>query len=284
MYDELKRVLVGKGVPAGQIAFIHDHNNRKQKDGLYSAVNRGDIRIVLGSTKKLGTGVNVQERLVALHHLDISWKPSDMEQRNGRGERQGNWAAKAFLDNQINVFYFATERTLDASMYNTVSLKARFITQIKTTSDLTVRTIKDLEEDVDIGGMAAELSGDPIFKERATLTKKIGDLERSNRGFLQDRYNLEDRAKREETLLKHYSRRIASLVKSIPLLQDIPRDANGDTILKGTVHRLEYTKLGEFGRAILEEAEYAKKYKMMGKPIELGSLWGFKVFGEVSGV
>lgn len=204
-----------------------------------------------------------------------------MEQRNGRGERQGNWAAKNHLNNTLNCFYYATERTLDASMYYTVSLKARFIAQIKTTSDSSVRSIKDIEEDVDMGGMAAELSGDPIFKEKATLQKKLGELERSNRSYLQNRYNLEDRVKRENKLLEHFAGRIAALEKAIPLLKGIPKDADGDTILKGTVRKIEYSKLADFGRAVLEEAEYAKKYSVVGRPFELGSIWGFRIVGEL---
>ncbi len=281
VYDELKRVLVQKGIPEEQIAFIHHYKTRKQKDSLYAAVNNGNIRIVFGSTKKLGTGVNVQQRLSALHHLDISWKPSDMEQRNGRGERQGNWAAKNYLGNTINCYYYATERTLDASMYNTVSLKAKFIAQIKTTSDVNVRSVKDIEEDVDMGGMAAELSGDPIFKERATLQKKLGDLERSNRSFLQNRYNLEDRIKREERLSADCSKRISALEKAIPLLDFMDKDKDGEVVLAGKVQKNSYSKLGAFGKAIQEEAAYLKKYSILGKPFELGTLWDFKIFGEL---
>lgn len=133
VYSELKYKLIQKGIQEIEIAFIHDYNTRKQKEELFEAVNRGNVRVVLGSTKKLGTGVNVQTLCVAGHHLDISWRPADIEQRNGRFERQGNEVAKSFLDNKVTAYYYATERTLDASMYNTVSQKAKFIAQLKVT-------------------------------------------------------------------------------------------------------------------------------------------------------
>ena len=171
VYSEMRRLLVERGIPEKEVVFIHDYNTRKQKEDLFEAVNKGEVRIILGSTKKLGTGVNVQNRAVAGHHLDISWRPSDIEQRNGRFERQGNEAAKIYRNNKVDAFYYATERTLDASMYNTVSQKSKFIAQLKTTASADVRTIKDIEEDVDMGSMAAELSGDPVFKEKANLQK-----------------------------------------------------------------------------------------------------------------
>lgn len=279
-YSELKRLLKQHYIPENQIAFIHDYNTRKQKDGLYEAVNNGDIRIVLGSTKKLGTGVNVQNRCVAGHHLDISWRPSDLEQRNGRFERQGNVAAKQYMEDKVRAFYYATERTLDASMYNTVSVKAHFIAQIKLSSDPEVRVIKDIEEDVDMGHMAAELSGDPIFKEKATLTKKISELEQLNRSFLHKRLNTEDNLKQSQRLKAFYENKITILEKTIPLLDKLPREKD-EYKLVAAVKGQSYDKIGAFGAALLREAQYAVKYRPQGYSFELGSLWDFKVMGTI---
>ncbi|MDE3185127.1 MAG: hypothetical protein KGM16_17085 [Bacteroidota bacterium] len=281
VYSELKRLLVEKGIPEKEIVFIHDYNTRKQKEDLFEAVNKGDIRIVLGSTKKLGTGVNVQNRAVAGHHLDISWRPSDLEQRNGRFERQGNEAAKIYCDNKVNAFYYATERTLDASMYNTVSQKAKFIAQLKTTSSADVRTVKDIEEDVDMGSMAAELSGDPVFKEKANLQKRITELTQLEKSFKSKKYDFENNIRRSETRIKAFEKQAVILKKTIPLLKSIPKDEKGEFIFLAKVAGQNYNKVGEFGTAMISEAEHAKKYKPTGHVFVLGELWNFKVLGKV---
>lgn len=281
VYAEIKKLLVQKGVPESQVVFIHDYNTRKQKESLFEQVNDGAIRIVLGSTKKLGTGVNVQQRCVALHHLDISWKPSDIEQRNGRGERQGNEAAKQYCDNTVQCFYYATERTLDASMYNIVGQKAKFIAQIKTTDNPEIRIAKDIEEEVDMGSMAAELSGDPIFKEKATLSKRITELIQLEKSFLQKRFNTEDNVRHSKILLVHYEEKIAGLKKAIPFLDTIPKDEQGNVVFSGKVGNKAFDKVGEMGMAMITEAEHAKKYKSPGSPFIIGSVWGFQIVSAI---
>lgn len=281
VYDELKRLLVSKGIPEKEIAFIHDYNTRKQKDALYTAMNEGSISITLGSTKKLGVGVNVQTLLIAMHHIDISWRPSDIEQRNGRGERQGNEAAKMYFDNKIPVFYYATERTLDASMYNTVSLKAKFIAQLKVTDNPEIRTIKDFEEDIDMGSMAAELSGDPVFKEKATLTKKINELSQLEKSFIQKRFSTENSLCNSEKLIAHYELKITDLNKALPFLDNIPRDEQRNPIFNGEVGGQCFSKIGEMATEIIKEAEHAKKYKPVGYSFEIGKVWEFKIIGIV---
>lgn len=281
VYSEMKRLLTGKGIPENEVVFIHDYNTRKQKEDLFEAVNKGDIRIVLGSTKKLGTGVNVQNRAVAGHHLDISWRPSDIEQRNGRFERQGNEAAKLYCNNKVDAFYYATERTLDASMYNTVSQKAKFIAQLKTTVNADVRTIKDIEEDIDMGSMAAELSGDPVFKEKATLQKRITELTQLEKSFNSKKYDFENNIRRSENRLKAFENQVEILKKTIPLLSNIPKDEKGEFIFSAKVAGQTFSKVGEFGTAMITEAEHAKKYKSPGDVFVLGELWNFKVLGKV---
>ncbi|HUZ58729.1 MAG TPA: helicase-related protein [Hanamia sp.] len=281
VYSEMKRLLVDKGIPENEVVFIHGYNTRKQKEDLFEAVNKGDIRIVLGSTKKLGTGVNVQNRAIAVHHLDISWRPSDIEQRNGRFERQGNEAAKLYCNNKVDAFYYATERTLDASMYNTVSQKAKFIAQLKTTASADVRTVKDIEEDVDMGSMAAELSGDPVFKEKANLQKRITELTQLEKSFKSKKYDFENNIRHSETRIKAFERQVAILKKTIPLLEFIPKDEKGELIFLAKVAEQNYSKVGEFGTAMISEAEHAKKYQPTGHQFVLGELWNFKVMGKV---
>jgi N12 class adenine-specific DNA methylase len=279
-YDELKRLLVAKGVAEAEVAFAHDYNTRRQKEALYEQINAGQIRVTIGSTKKLGVGVNAQELCVSGHHIDIPWRPSDLEQRNGRFERQGNLIAKTHLDNKVLAFYYATERTLDASMYNTVGLKAHFISQVKLSANPDVRIARDMEEDVDMSQMAAELSGDPIFKEKAALTKKITELEQLNRSWLHKRLSTEDNLKQTIILKDHYEIRIDVLKGTIPLLDALPKK-NNDYMINAQVGSEQFDKIGEFGKAMLAEGLYQLQYKKHGQQFELGSLWGFQVIGVV---
>ena len=180
IYQALKDKLVNDfGIPADTVAFVHSYN-MKQKPALFQQVNNGDIRELFGSTEKLGTGNNSQERIVAIHHLDIPWKPSELEQRTGRGARQGNWVAKQYRDNKVLNFIYATERSLDAYKFNLLKNKQYFISQMKN-NQLQVRTIDEGAID-EQGGMnfaeyLAILSGDTSLMEKAKLEKKITALE-----------------------------------------------------------------------------------------------------------
>jgi len=280
VYAEMKRLLIILGVPAHQIVFIHDYNTRKAKSDLYEAVNKGNIRLVIGSTKKLGTGTNVQVRCIAGHHLDISWRPSDLEQRNGRFERPGNELAKDIFNNIVKAYYYATERTLDASMYNTVSLKAHFISQMKTLDDPSIRMMKDLEEEVDMGQMAAELSGDPVFKEKATLTKKINEFAQLNRSFIHKLNTIQDELKSSKRLKDYYLDQVAILNRNIPILDNLPQK-NGELIVAASVKGKTYQKVGEFGKAMLELGLERMKNAVSTENFLLGELWGFKVIGRI---
>ena len=275
VYTSLKQELTLLGIPEAEIAFIHDYKTRKERDILYDKVNNGEIRALLGSTIKLGTGVNVQQRVAALHHLDISWKPSHMEQRNGRGGRQGNYFAKDFLNNTVPAYYYATERTLDASMYNVVSMKARFIAQTKL-GEVHTRSVKDIgDEDVDMGSMAAELSGDPIFKEKASLTKQINELSQLQRSFLQKKYDIEDNLRRLEKRIPYYEKQIIGLSNSLPLLDKIPRDKDNDPVLQVKVEGRFFDKPGDATRAMLNFAG-ARKDSSNQEHL-MAEVWGFPV-------
>jgi len=188
LYAEIKRVLTqGHGLRPDDIQFIHDHDSKSKKETLFKDVNNGDVRVLIGSTKKLGTGVNVQERVIALHHLDIPWRPSDLEQRTGRGGRQGNLMAKEFRDNTVRNYVYAVNRTLDAYQFNILSNKQKFISQIKNSS-IDQRKIDegafDQEGGMNFGEYVALLSGNTDLLEKVRLEKKLYDLERGYQVFL----------------------------------------------------------------------------------------------------
>ncbi len=188
VYEEIKRVLVERhDLDPAEIQFIHDHDSRTKKEQLFKQVNAGDVRVLIGSTKKLGTGVNVQERIIAMHHLDIPWRPSDFEQRTGRGGRQGNKIAKEHRNNVVRNYVYAVTRTLDAYQFNILSNKQKFINQIKNSS-IDQRKIDEGAFDQD-GGMnfgeyVALLNGNTDLLEKVRLEKKVADLERTYQVFL----------------------------------------------------------------------------------------------------
>jgi N12 class adenine-specific DNA methylase len=188
LYAEIKRVLVEQhDLRPEDIQFIHDHDSKTKKEKLFRDVNDGNVRVLIGSTKKLGTGVNVQERVIAMHHLDIPWRPSDFEQRIGRGGRQGNRMAKEFRENTVRNYVYAVNRTLDAYQFNILSNKQKFISQIKNSS-IDQRKIDegalDQEGGMNFGEYVALLSGNTDLLEKVKLEKKLYDLERSYQVFL----------------------------------------------------------------------------------------------------
>ncbi len=187
VYGELKRKLVEDyGIPAKEVQFIQDYNTQKQRDNLFKEVNDGKVRVLFGSTATLGTGVNVQKRVVAMHHVDIPWKPSETEQRNGRGGRTGNWAAKTFMNNKVENFVYAVEKTLDNYKFCINKNKEVFISQIKQ-CNLASRRIDEggMDEKTGMSNLAeyvAITSGNTDLLEKTKLEKRITVLEG-------DRYN-----------------------------------------------------------------------------------------------
>lgn len=180
IYDALKEKLVRDfNIPTGQITFIHDWTDKKKPE-LFRKMNRGEIRILLGSTEKAGTGLNVQERVVAMHHLDIPWKPSELEQRNGRGARQGNQIAKLYFDNKVQNYVYAVEQSLDNYKFNLLKNKQTFISQMKN-CELNVRTIDegamDEKSGMNFSEYIAILSGDTSLLVKSKLEKKVAVME-----------------------------------------------------------------------------------------------------------
>ena len=184
IYDELKRILIEEhNIPENKVTYIHEHNSDRRRDDLFKEVNKGGIRLVMGSTQKMGTGVNMQERCAAIHHADIPWRPSDRDQRNGRGARQGNLAAKQHLNNEVNEYVYVTEQTLDAYQFDILKNKEQFIKQTKKLNISEInRTIResDLGEDgaVSARDIAALLSGNNDLIERSKVIKRLESVER----------------------------------------------------------------------------------------------------------
>jgi len=221
VYNALKKSLIELGIAPEEIEFIHDHDSRSKREKLYERVNNGDVRVLIGSTRKMGVGVNVQKRVIAGHHLDITWKPADLEQRNGRFERQMNIMAKMHRDNKVQAYYYATERTLDASMYELVNTKAKFIAQLKLGGAIQ-RRMKDIaEDDVDMGAMAAELSGDPIFKKKAVLTKEVQKLNESFTAWQRKKYSAESAVNNDRRIIEYRQELIERKEAAIARLSEL---------------------------------------------------------------
>lgn len=202
LYDAIKEKLVRDfNIPPHEITFIHDWNDKRRPE-LFRKMNNGEIRCLIGSTDKAGTGLNVQKRIVAMHHIDIPWKPSELEQRNGRGARQGNWLAKTHYNNQVVNFIYATEQSLDNYKFNLLKNKQTFIAQMKN-CELNVRSIDegalDEKSGMNFSEYIAILSGDTSLLEKSRLEKKIAVIESLNKAHFKElsraRYQVDDAQK-----------------------------------------------------------------------------------------
>ena len=187
VYDDIRKKLVAAGVPESEVAFIHSADTEAKKAALFSKVRSGDVRILLGSTAKMGAGTNVQRRLVAVHHLDVGWKPSDMTQRNGRIIRQGN------LNKEVKVFNYVTEGTFDSYLFQTLENKQRFISQIMT-SKSPVRSCDDVDEQaLSYAEIKALCAGNPLIKEKMDLDVQVAKLKVLKANHQSQKFRLEDK-------------------------------------------------------------------------------------------
>lgn len=187
IYDDIREKLVAMGIPKQEIAFIHEANSDKQKDELFAKVRKGDVRILLGSTQKMGAGTNVQNKLIALHDLDVPWRPADLEQRAGRIVRQGN------ENKEVNIYRYVTENTFDAYLWQTIENKQKFISQIMT-SKTPVRVAEDVDESsLNYAEIKALATGDPKIKEKMDLDNEVTKLKMLEANYKSNRYRLEDK-------------------------------------------------------------------------------------------
>ena len=187
VYEDIRKKLVAAGVPENEIEFIHNADTEAKKAALFSKVRSGDVRVLLGSTAKMGAGTNVQSRLVAVHHLDVGWKPSDMTQRNGRIIRQGN------MNKEVKVFNYVTEGTFDSYLYQTLENKQRFISQIMT-SKSPVRSCEDVDEQaLSYAEIKALCAGNPLIKEKMDLDVQVAKLKVLKADHQSQKFRLQDK-------------------------------------------------------------------------------------------
>jgi|GEM_PF-260992 len=275
VYNDLKAKLIARGVPEAEIAFIHDANTDLQKEALFGKVRSGQVRFLFGSTAKMGAGTNVQDRLVGLHHLDAPWRPSDMEQREGRIIRQGNMLYARDPDGfEIEINRYATENTLDSRMYQTIEQKATFIGQVRKGAS-GGREINDIGgEAANAAEMKAAASGNPLILEEVELRKAIRTLDNRKREFTREQFRLQDR-------IRSMSEERAALVDEKPKAE---RDAeNAPVALEAggmTVDGEFYKKQGDAGGAMIDRL--LEMVNSGARSIEVGQYGPFRISGALT--
>ena len=281
MYDALKEKLIRDfNIPEKEITFIHDWTDRKKPE-LFNKMNKGEIRILLGSTEKAGTGLNVQQRVVAMHHLDIPWKPSELEQRNGRGARQGNLLAKEHYSNRVQNYIYAVEQSLDNYKFNLLKNKQTFISQMKN-CELNVRTIDegaiDEKSGMNFSEYIAILSGDTSLLEKSKLEKKIAVMESLKvshfREIARNKYQLENLQNEQVSTVKTLDKLTADQKVYKAGLQ---LDKDGIKVNSIKLNNVSLSDSEAIGRHIIK---LYKDWKPEAGEHEqqIGSLYGFNLF------
>ena len=262
VYDDLKAKLMERGIPAEEIAFIHDAKTEVQKAALFTSVRRGLVRVLIGSTAKMGAGTNVQRKLAAEHHLDIPWRPSDIEQREGRMIRQGN------TNESVDVFRYVTKNTFDSYMWQTIESKQKFISQIMT-SKSPVRSCEDIDETaLSYAEVKALATGNPYIKEKMDLEIGVSRLKLVKANYQSQKYAMEDR------LLKYFPRevklteeRIAGFKADISLYEQHKTEDFPGMVLLG----VNYAEKNDAGAALIETCKAQTSPELK----EVGSFRGF---------
>ena len=267
VYEEIRDRLVKKGVPEKEIAFIHSSNTETKKAELFAKVRSGQVRFLLGSTQKMGAGTNVQDRLIALHHLDIPWRPADIEQQEGRILRQGNENKKVFI------FRYITENTFDSYSWQLIENKQKFISQIMTGKS-PVRSCEDIDESVlSYAEVKALAAGNPHIKEKMTLDVEVAKLKMLKANFAGQKYRMED------NIAIHYPRKIAAMESKAEgyrtdiqtYIQNRPADKE---LFAMKVGNTEYHSRKEAGTALIE---MCRNTRGVYKQAAVGEYQGFKM-------
>lgn len=267
VYDDMREKLIRRGIPAEQVRFIHEANTDAQKKELFAKVRSGEVRILFGSTQKMGAGTNVQDRLIAIHNLDCPWKPSCLEQRQGRLERQGN------MFTEVEVYRYVTEQTFDAYLYQLVEGKQKFISQIMT-SKSPVRSAEDVDEvALSFAEVKMLATGDERFKEKMDLDMQVAKLKVLKQSYLSEHYDLEDR------ILKHYPQEIKEYEERIVgygndagiASQHMPQGE--DKFCPMTLNGVTYKEKADAGGMLLAIC----KENPLSQPIQIGSYRGFQM-------
>lgn len=223
VYDDLKAKLVARGIPVEEVAFIHDAKTDLQKEQLFNKVRKGEIRVLFGSTAKMGAGMNVQDRLVGLHHLDAPWRPSDLEQREGRIIRQGNKLYDRNPENfEVSINRYATKQTLDSRMWQTIESKANFIEQVRK-GNTGLREVEDIGgEAANAAEMKAASSGNPLILEEMTLRQRIRALENERNGHDREQFRVRDQINFQKAQTRTADRTLEKLQRDVKLQQPEP--------------------------------------------------------------
>lgn len=279
VYSEIKRKLIeDHGIPAGEIRFIQECGTPRAKDRMIADMNAGRIRVLFGSTSMLGTGVNAQQRAVAVHHLDCPWRPSDLEQREGRAIRKGNEVAKLYNDNKVDVIIYAVERSLDAYKFNLLHCKQTFIHQLKSGA-MGARTIDEGSSDEKSGMNYSEyvaiLSGNTDLLEKAKLEKRIAALESEhrsfNKGLGENRMKLRTRTDDIEKLEIIISKMEEDRARFMSVVQ---RDSDGNAINALRLDKCEFTDTERMGKYL---QSLARTTNTQGEYVRIGEIYGFPV-------
>ena len=267
VYEDIRDKLIAKDVPKEQIAFIHDANTEKRKAELFAKVRNGQVRFLLGSTAKMGAGTNVQDRLIALHHLDVPWRPSDIEQQEGRILRQGN------MNDKVKIFRYVTEGTFDSYSWQLIENKQKFIGQIMT-SKSPVRSCEDIDEAaLSYAEVKALATGNPYIKEKMDLDIQVSKLKLMKANHTSQRYRLED------NIAQHYPKQIATMKERIAgyrvdiqtYEQNKPLDKDAFSM---TIGNRIFTDKKEAGTVLIDMCRSAKQPNVA---VEIGKFQGFKM-------
>ena len=264
VYNDLRKKLIERGIPESEVKFIHEADTDIKKKELFQKTRKGEVRVLLGSTQKMGAGTNVQDRLIALHDVDCPWRPSDLEQRSGRIIRQGN------SNPDVDIYRYVTEQTFDAYLYQLVEGKQKFASQIMT-SKSPVRSAEDIDETaLSYAEIKMLATGNPYIKEKMDLDIQVQKLKLLKSNFLSEKYALEDK------VIKYYPQRITALENRIEgLKQDVETakqhpNPTDDRFVGMEVKGVFYSEKAEAGKAIIE----ACKQMNSPDPISLGKYRG----------
>ena len=279
VYTEIKRKLVeDHGIPAHEIRFIQECKNEKSRKAVIEAMNEGHVRVLFGSTSMLGTGVNAQRRAVAIHHLDTPWRPSDLEQRDGRAVRKGNEIAKLYADNKVDVIIYAVEKSLDSYKFNLLHCKQTFISQLKSGA-MGARTIDegamDEKSGMNFSEYMAILSGNTDLLDKAKLEKKIASLEGERKSFNKGRRDSELKLESKTSALRNNQAVIAGMTEDWEkFTAAVQTDKEGNRLNPIQIDGLDTTDEKAIGKRL---QEIARNAATGGQPKRIGELYGFPI-------
>ena len=281
-YTEVKRKLgEDHGIPADQVRFIQEAKTEKSRKAMIQAMNDGKVRVLFGSTEMLGTGVNAQKRCVAIHHLDCSWRPSDLQQRDGRGIRKGNEIAKLYADNKVDVIIYAVEKSLDSYKFNLLHNKQLFITLLKRGS-MGTRTIDEGSMD-EQGGMnyseyVAILTGNTDLLDKAKLEKQVTSLESERKAFSRGKSSSEAKLEKIMQDITGNQDKIDRLSKDLQHFNEqVRRDEAGEALNPTVLDGIQSKDVKVLAQKLVEIED---KFRTHGVPEKIGSLYGFDLLAK----